>query len=218
MIPRLNGLIRSLRMRASEKYHSRVVRYYWEHANKTHADMSDESFAFYSARIAELLGSPAAAGSVLDHGAGDARIGALLIALGYDVEFSEFALQHVERIASAGHLCYRSDAVPEGRFDTIFVNNAIFYVHPLQLVREIHWLLGRLRADGRLLLLDVPTIQRAHRLGGGLLRSLIRKLTMVYQAQAGGFFLDEESIARAFSRVQIRPSWCDYRVHIEIHR
>ena len=91
-------------------------------------------------------------------------------------------------------------------------------MHPSRILREIHWLLSRLHAGGRLLLLDVPTTQLAYRLGGGLFLRAIRKLTMAYQPHAGGFFVDEACIAREFPHLSVRPSWCDYRVHIEIRR
>jgi len=206
----------AVRMRASKGYHAGVVRSYWEQAEATHGDMSGESFEFYATQISEILGAPGTAGLVLDHGAGDGRIGSLLIAQGYSVEFSEFAPQFVERIAAAGQRCYPSDDVPEGRFDTVFVNNAIFYVHPSELLGEIGWLLRRLRAGGRLLLLDVPTIQRESRLRAGPALRLVHRLTLVHQPQAGGFFVDERRIRKAFRDVRIGPSWCDYRAHIEI--
>jgi hypothetical protein len=180
--------------------------------------MSSASFVFYSTRIAELLGAPENCGLVLDHGAGDGRIGTQLIAMGYRVQFSEFAPHFIRRISSAGHHCYAANAVPADSFDTIFMNNAIFYVHPSRITHEIRWLLDRLHNGGRLLLLDVPTMQRAHRLGGGFLARVTRKLTRVCQPQAGGFFVDEARIAREFPGVRIRDSWSEYRAHLELRR
>lgn len=215
---RLQRAFASALLRISPKYHSRVVRRYWESTHDTHADMSSAAFEFYSTRIAELLGPPGDCGAVLDHGAGDGRIGMQLTAMGYRVQFSEFAPRFIERISSAGYRCYSAHAVPADSFDTIFMNNAIFYVHPSRLPHEIRWLLDRLHGGGRLLLLDVPTVQRAGRLGGEIPVRVIRKLTRVYQPQAGGFFIDEARIAREFPGVRICDSWCDYRAHLELRR
>ncbi len=218
MMGRLQTVFASVLQRVSQRYHSRAVRRYWESTDDTHADMSSASFDFYSNRIAELLGAPEDCGAVLDHGAGNGRIGMQLTTMGYRVSFSEFAPHFIDRISSAGHCCFAADAVPADSFDTIFMNNAIFYVHPSRIAREIRWLLGRLRGGGRLLLLDVPTVQRAQRLGGGILVRLLRKLTRVYQPQAGGFFIDEAQIKREFPSMRIYDSWCSYRAHLELRR
>jgi hypothetical protein len=180
--------------------------------------MSPESFAYYAARIADLIGTPSQAGLVLDHGAGDGGIGMQLLSAGYRLEFSELAPQFIAHIRAAGYCCYSMDAVPASHFDTIVVNNAIFYVHPSRIVNEIEWLLTRARPGGRLFLLDVPTIQRAYRLRGGLLVFAVRKLTRVYQPHAGGFFVDEARILGEFPATRVRDSWCDYRAHLEIRR
>lgn len=217
MIRQAQVAVASLLMRSSERYHRWAVRRYWSRqAAPTHADMSAGAFDFYAGRIAELLGPPARAGRVLDHGAGEGSIGMRLAARGHEVEFSEFAAHFIARIRAAGHRCHAVDAVPAGHYDTVFVNNAIFYVHPSRLTAEIAWLLARLRPGGRLLLLDVPTRQRAHRLGGGPARRLWRRLSGVYQAHAGGFFVDEARIRAAFPGARISDSWSDYRCHIEI--
>jgi hypothetical protein len=214
----LQAGLASVLLRASRKYHAHVVRRYWESTDNTHADMTAATFEFYTEQIAALLGAPADCGAVLDHGAGDGRIGMQLAVMGYDVQFSEFALHFIEHISSSGYRCYAADAVPADSFDTIFVNNAIFYVHPSRIETEIRWLLSRLRAGGRLLLLDVPTIQREHRLGGGALVRAARHLTRVCQPDAGGFFVDEARVAREFPGTRISSSWCDYRAHLELRR
>jgi 2-polyprenyl-3-methyl-5-hydroxy-6-metoxy-1,4-benzoquinol methylase len=218
MMRQLQSGVASVLLRISRKYHSHVVRSYWENTDDTHADMTAAAFGFYTEQIRDLLGAPGSCGAVLDHGAGDGGIGTRLAAMGYDVQFSEFAPHFIQRIISAGYTCYAANAVPADSFDTIFSNNAIFYVHPSRIVSEIRWLLGRLRGGGRLLLLDVPTMQRAHRLSGGALLRATRRLTGVYQPQAGGFFIDEKRIAREFPGTRISVSWCDYRAHLELRR
>ena len=205
-------------MRISPAFHARATAAYWSSVVKTHADMSEESFDFYAAHIATLLGPPEQAGRVLDHGAGDGKIGMRLRKLGYNVEFSEFATQFIASIRAAGFTCHHVDECPLGRFDTIFVNNAIFYVHPSKLLRQIQWLLDRTGSKGSLFLLDVPTSQRSHFLVGGALKRLVWRLTGVYQPDAGGFFVDENRVSRHFNNVKVQQGWCDYRCHLIIHK
>jgi hypothetical protein len=214
----MRAFIDSALMAASRRYHTRVARRYWQSVDATHTDMSGESFDFYAAHIAELLGPPAECGRLLDHGAGDGAIGMRLRQLGYEVEFSEFAPHFIERIRASGHRCYESNAVPAAAFDTVFSNNAIFYVHPSRLTAEVRWLLGRVRVGGRLLLLDVPTLQRMHLLGGSRLSLLAKRMTGVCQPQAGGFFVDEARMAREFPGLRLTRSWCEYRAHLELRR
>lgn len=214
----LGSTLRSIGMRVSPGFHARACSRYWSSVDSTHADMRQESFDTYADHIARLLGRPDQIGRVLDHGAGDGQIGMRLAKAGYDVEFSEFAPQFIERIRSAGFTCYQVDEVPMARFDTIFVNNAIFYVHPSHLVERIRWLLERVADGGSLLLLDVPTHQRSRALGAKPLKRLVWRATDVYQPDAGGFFVDEERVRHHFKDVRVLPSWCDYRCHLIIRK
>ncbi len=210
--------LRSIRMRASPRYHAHVTATYWSTTDDTHGDMAGEAFDFYAERIAALLGAPAQAGLVLDHNAGDGGIGMRLHKLGYRVEFSEFSPRFVTRILAAGFACQAPDRIAPASFDTIFVNNAIFYIHPSKLLAQVDWLLERVKPGGTLLLLDVPTVQRAHHLPAGVLRRVFRRLTGVFQPDAGGFFVDEARIARHFKNVEIAESWCNYRCHLIIRK
>lgn len=214
----LGATVRCIRMRASSDFHARATARYWSSVDNTHADMGEASFDTYASHIAKLLGPPEKVGRVLDHGAGEGQIGMRLAKAGYDVEFSEFAPQFVERVRAAGFTCYRIEEVPLQRFDTIFVNNAIFYVHPSRLVEQIRWLLDRVADGGSLLLLDVPTHQRSHALPANRLKRLVWRATSVYQPDAGGFFVDEELVKRHFENVQVLPSWCDYRCQLIIKK
>ena len=106
--------------------------------------------------------------------------------------------------------------VPAGRFDVVFSNDALFYVHPRQLVAEIRRIRSLVRSGGRLLILDVPVKGRTRFLKGSPIHRLLWRLTGVFQPGIGGFFVDETLLLKAFPGAQVRDSWSAYRAHIEI--
>jgi len=213
----LGQALHAVMLRASVRYHAKCVERYWNAAVDTHADMSAKQFDFYTERIADLLGEPRTAGRVLDHGAGRGEIGIRLRERGFDVEFSEFSENFVREIRARGLTCSPSGDLPPARYNAVFANNSIFYVHPRRLLAEIRRLLRAVTPGGRLLLLDVPVLQRCDRLPGGSLRRAWWRLTEVVQPAAGGFFVDQARIVRAFPAVRVLDSWAAYRAHFEIH-
>lgn len=210
--------LRSVMLRASLSYHARCMHRYWNAAQTTHASMEPATFDFYAERIAALIGSQPVAGPILDHGAGRGEIGTRLMQRGYDVEFSEVSTRFLDCMRHQGLRCHGSEQIPAGRYQVAFANNSIFYTHPRRLIAEIDRLLDCLVVGGRLLLLDVPVVQRMARLAPGPLKSLVWRATQVIQPEAGGFFVDEGQVLKAYPRTRITDSWADYRVHFEIVR
>jgi hypothetical protein len=208
--------LRAVMIRASVRYHANCVERYWNASVDTHADMSAKQFDFYAERIADLLGQPHSAGRILDYGAGRGEIGIRLRDRGFEVEFSELSRRFMDELRAKGLVCIPWNDLPPEHYDAVFANNSVFYVHPRRLLGEIERLLSSVAASGRLLLLDVPVLQRCDRLPGGPLRRAWWRATQVVQPEAGGFFIDQERIVRAFPCVQILDSWASYRVHFEI--
>jgi SAM-dependent methyltransferase len=208
----------SLLLRASTHYHRWCVTRYWYAGAATHADMSIECFDFYADQIAELLGTPASAGAVLDFGAGRGEIASRLQRRGYHVECTDLAPTFVQASIEAGLPAHQVAELPSGRYDTIYVNNAIFYVHPRLLAREIQRLLELLKPRGRLLLLDIPARERIDMVVESRVRAFICRLSGVYQPAAGGFFVDCARLERRFPSARVFASWSAYRVSIELWR
>jgi SAM-dependent methyltransferase len=208
----------SVILRASVAYHSRCLARYWNSAVATHADMDAARFDFYADAIAKLLGAPQTTALVLDHGAGRGEIGTRLAARGYRVEFSELSTGFVAEMRSQHLVCYYPDEIPSARYDVVFANNSLLYVHPRRLVAEIAALLRAVKPGGRLLILDVPVLQRMGQLPAGQLKRIWWRFTRVVQPEACGFFIDQRQVCRAFPQAGVSDSWSSYRVHFEIAR
>jgi SAM-dependent methyltransferase len=218
MLRALAAAVHSARLRISVDYHSRCLARYWDSGAATHADMGAERFDLYAAGVAAQLGPADRIGLVLDHGAGRGEIGVRLAERGYRVEFSELSQRFVSDLRARNLVCYFSHEIPAIRYDAVFANNALLYVHPRLLTGEIARLLRAVKPGGRLLIMDVPVLQRMARLPAGPAKRLWWRLTKVIQPAACGFFIDQTQVCHAFRNTRVLDSWSSYRVHFEIER
>lgn len=203
-------------MKYFPKFHRKVLKNYWENTTKTHGDMSDKNFIFYAQELSKLFGDISGY-KVLDYGGGGGEIATKLITSGVEIEVAEFTSSFQKMIEEKGLVFIEAMSLPNEKYDLIYANNCMFYVHPKNLKLEILRIMKALRPGGELWITDVPTVQKMHLLNKSWLGALFFKLTHIYDCQMGAFFVDEDRVRREFG-AQIMSSWANYRSHFYIKK
>lgn len=103
------------------------------------------------------------------------------------------------------------------KFNKIFVNNAIFYIHPKFLKKAINNLYSILNKKGELHILDYPDFSKRRKMVGKIVY-LITALFPVYQPSMGGFWykkkwIEKLAVNAGFRKMIFYDSWANYRTH-----
>lgn len=104
------------------------------------------------------------------------------------------------------------------KYDKIFINGAIYYLHPKYLGSCLRGLYAALNANGLLYLFDCPDFDKRDKVEGTGIRYLHTYLLQVYQPTLGGFWYKKEWIMDAavksnYRKVEFLDLWAYYRSH-----
>ena len=205
-------------------YATKCGREFWSRSTQTHTDMSPDSFQRYYDHICALV-QPTSDQKILDYACGGGQISHLFRQDGYDIaccDISPPLIEHARR--EFGLDCRPCDEVlaSDWKFDTIFMLNAFFYIHPRRR-RAFLRAIRRLLVDGgTFFIIDEPDYTKRHKLRDfGRMSRLLSAVSGVYQVDKVGFFnrpWHTAAIARraGFSEMEVSDSWTDYRSHFRL--
>jgi len=200
----------------------KITMFYWMTSDKVHGDTSWDAYNFYYLKIKEIM-NLLKDDSILDGACGTGQITYLFHKDGYRIkgfDFSDYLICKA-RLNFSEVDFYVDDLIKmkhtDKQFHKIFVNGAIFYIHPKFLQKTIINLYSILNKEGELYILDYPDFSKRRKIVGRI-GYLITSLLPVYQPSLGGFWYKKKWIEKAavnggFKKVEFFDSWANYRTH-----
>ncbi len=221
----LKHYLKLLRMRYSAQYSNDIAHKYWSNpTSKMHGDsgITEQAYEDYANGIECIIKEcnvfknelPSSL-KVLDYGAGDGEITWRMRERGFsNIEACDLIPALVEEIKKHGIEAFTIEKLSK-KYDIIYSNNALFYVHPTKIIGCIKNLLAHLNENGVLIVTDIPVTSKIRTLfkneSISNFKVFMLNHTLVYSDTTAGFFFDERMIKNIFARVKIIDSVCDYR-------
>lgn len=150
----------------------KIAMFYWMTSGKVHGDTSLDAYNFYYSKIKEIM-NPLKDNSILDAACGTGEITWLFHKAGYRIKGCDFSDvdYYVDDLIRMKHTIKK--------FDKVFVNNAIFCIHPKFFTKTINNLYSILNKKGELYILDYPDFSKRRKIMGRI-GYLITSLLPVY--------------------------------------
>jgi len=204
------------------KFSKNITNSYWMKTSKVHSDTSWDRYNFYYSNIKEIM-ELSGDEAILDVACGTGEIAYLFYKDGFNVrrcDFSDFLI-NIAKTRFPDVEFYVDNLLTltstKEKYDRIFINNAILYLHPKYLNRCFHGLYAALKASGSLYIFDWSDFDKRKNVEGKR-NSLLTIALPVYQPTLGGFWYKRKWIKNAavksnFRSVGFLDSWTNYRSH-----
>ena len=196
-------------------------------SDKVHGDTSWDAYNFYYSKIKKIM-NPSKHDLILDAACGTGEITYLFHKDRYKIKGCDFSdyLVCKAKLNFPDVDFYVDDLIKlkykQARFDKIFANNAIFYIHPKYLQKALYNLYSILNKEGILYILDYPDFSKRKKIVNRKVY-LVTFLLPVYQPEIGGFWyknkwIETAAINAGFRKVAFYDSWADYRTHAVLRK
>lgn len=205
----------------------KITKFHWMTSDRVHGDTSLDAYNFYYSKIKEII-KPSNNEFILDAACGTGEITYLFYKAGYRIKGCDFSdyLVCKARLNFSEVDFYVDDLTRMNhtyeKYDKIFVNNAIFYIHPKFLQKTINNLYSILNKKGELYILDYPDFSKRRKIVGKIVY-LITTLLPVYQPSMGGFWyrkkwIEKAAVSAGFRKMIFYDSWANYRTHVVLKK
>ena len=160
------------------KFSKNITNSYWMKTSKVHGDTSWDKYNFYYSNIKEIM-ELSGDEAILDVACGTGEIAYLFYKDGFNVkgcDFSDFLINKAKTRFPDVEF-YVDDLMTltntKEKYDKIFINNAIFYLHPKYLNKCFQALYATLKTNGSLYILDWPDFDKRKNIEGKGIRYLL---------------------------------------------